>query len=53
MEILIKSATILCKDSPFHKQKMDILLRDGYILKIRSAIEDKVDKVISAEDLPL
>ncbi|SNR59374.1 dihydroorotase [Lutibacter agarilyticus] len=41
MTLLIKSATIIDKTSPFHNQTKDILIENGIILKIENSIENK------------
>ena len=41
MTLLIKSATIIDKTSPFHNQKKDLLIENGIIIKIENSIENK------------
>lgn len=50
MSILIKSATILDRDSEFHKQTKDILIKDGRIAKIADHI-DEGEQVIEKDNL--
>ena len=50
MDILIRRATILDADSPFHRQTHDILIQSGTIAEI-GTVNAKADKVIEAKDL--
>jgi dihydroorotase len=43
MNILIKSATILDKSSPYNNQTKDILIENGVIIKIDDTIENTTD----------
>ncbi|MEO5995800.1 MAG: dihydroorotase [Chitinophagaceae bacterium] len=49
MKILIRQATIIDPGSPFHLSQQDILLDNGVIQNIQSAITDPADTII---DLP-
>ena len=51
MKILIKSATIIDQKSKYHLQTKDILVKDGFIVKIDNHINDKADKVIEYDNL--
>ena len=51
MNILIKSACIIDSNSSFHKQTVDILIKDGFISKIDTNITDTTAKEISFENL--
>jgi dihydroorotase len=52
MTLLLKSATIIDKSSPFHQQKKDILIENGIITKISDAINNhNATKVIELENL--
>ncbi len=51
MKTLIKSATIIDKNSDFHRQKMDVLIENGIIKKIADTINDKADKIIQFNNL--
>lgn len=51
MKLLIKSATILDSNSPFHKKTVDILVENGIIKKIASGIKTKPDQTISFKNL--
>lgn len=53
MSILIKQATILAPDSPHHRKKRDILIKDGIIQKIAASITTKAKKTISEKGLYL
>ncbi len=44
MNVLIKSATIIDKSSPFHLQKKDISIKNGVIVKIANSIK-KTDSI--------
>lgn len=43
MKILLKSATIIDNSSPFHLQKMDVLIENGIISKISTSIKNSTD----------
>ncbi len=47
MNVLIKSATIIDKSSPFHLQKKDISIKNGVIVKIASSIKrtDNINEI--------
>lgn len=47
--ILIKNATIICKESVYHRSKKDILIKEGVI----HSIEDHIDKDTSFEVIEL
>jgi len=51
MKVLIKSAHIKDETSPFHNQVMDILIKDGIILKIEKKITEVFDLIIEEENL--
>jgi len=51
MSILIKNATIISPQSKFHKQKKDILIKNGLISKIANRVTDAKAKVISSKNL--
>jgi dihydroorotase len=52
MKVLIKKATILCADSPYHLLQKDILITNGVIEKIASNIvADKKYSIISGKDI--
>ena len=54
MNILIKSATILDKSSPYNNQTKDILIENGVIIKINDTIENTTGlEEISHENLHL
>lgn len=46
MHILIKNTHILCSSSKYHKQKKDILIKDGNIIKIDDHIDVKPKIII-------
>ena len=46
MKLLLKSATIIDKKSPFHLSKQDILIEDGIIRQIQPTLSVPADKVI-------
>jgi dihydroorotase len=52
MKILIQSATILNKRSPFHKKKRNVLLQNGRIIEIGDK-NFSADRVIDAEGMIL
>ena len=51
MAYLLKSAKVLCKHSPHHGEKVDILIKNGMITKIAKRIAPDKAKVISSENL--
>ncbi|KXK39799.1 MAG: amidohydrolase family protein [Saprospiraceae bacterium] len=51
MNLLIKDATILLKDSEFHQQKRDILITDGHIARIADNISDVQAQIIKGSNL--
>jgi dihydroorotase len=52
MNILIKSATIIDTQSPFHKKKMDVLIEKGIISEIKQEIKsEKNYKIIEGKKL--
>lgn len=51
MKILIKSATIIDKNSTFHRQTKDILIENGHIKKIANSINENVSKIIQYKNL--
>jgi dihydroorotase len=51
MKLLIKSATIVDKESDFNTKKVDIFIRDGIIKKIGTSLKEKADKEIAKENL--
>jgi dihydroorotase len=52
MKILIQSATILNRQSPFHKKKRNVLIQNGRIIEIGDK-NFSADKVIDAEGMIL
>ena len=46
MKLLLKSATIIDKKSPFHLSKQDILIEDGIIRQIQPTLSVPADKII-------
>ncbi|MDT0685595.1 dihydroorotase [Autumnicola psychrophila] len=51
MKLLIKSATVIDKESDFNNKKVDILIQDGIIKKIGASLKEKAEKEISKENL--
>ncbi|MDT0649474.1 dihydroorotase [Autumnicola edwardsiae] len=51
MKLLIKSATIVDKESDFNTKKVDIFVQDGIIKKIGTSLKEKADKEIAKENL--
>ena len=49
-EILVKQATVVDPNSPFHKKKVDILISNGTILEISTKIESKENMKIIKMD---
>jgi len=50
MDILVRQVRVIDPSSPFHQQKVDILIQDGTVSQIGS-VEIKADKEISIPDL--
>ena len=53
MKILIKQATIVDKNSPFHGKKKDVLIEDRKIISIQDKISDKDAKELTFNNLHL
>ena len=54
MKVLLKNATILNPQSPFHSSRQDVLIVDGLIAEIANQITaDKVTQIYSFENLHL
>ncbi len=53
MKILIKQATIVDKNSPFHGKKKDVLVDENTILSIQDKITDKDAKEVAFNNLHL
>ena len=51
MRLLLKSATIIDKQSVYHNKKQDILIENGIIKEIAEEISTTVDKVIDKNNL--
>ena len=51
MNVLIKQAVIVCKESPFNGQCKDILIQDGNIASIADSINQPSDRVIQEDGL--
>ncbi|PJB11452.1 MAG: dihydroorotase, partial [Flavobacteriales bacterium CG_4_9_14_3_um_filter_40_17] len=52
MNILLKSATIIDSDSPYHLKVQDVLIENGIISKIGNSLKaDAHTKVIQLENL--
>lgn len=51
MAYLIKSAKVLCKHSPHHGEKVDLLIDKGKIQKISKRISDDSAKLIKSDNL--
>ncbi len=51
MKLLLKSATIIDKQSVYNNKKLDILIENGIIKEIAKDISTKADKVINEENL--
>ena len=51
MRLLLKSATIIDKQSVYHNKKQDILIENGIIKEIAEEISTTVDKVIDKKNL--
>ncbi|SKB33943.1 dihydroorotase [Salegentibacter holothuriorum] len=51
MKILLKSTTIIDKQSVYNNKKLDVLIENGIIKKIAKDISTKADKVINEENL--
>ena len=50
MDILVRQVRVIDPSSPFHQQKVDILIQNGFVSQI-GFIENKTDKEISIPDL--
>lgn len=53
MDLLIKKATIIDPESDYHRQELDVQIRDGKIVHIDKAIEGKDTAVLEAPGLCL
>jgi dihydroorotase len=53
MDLLIKKATIIDPESDYHRQKLDVQIREGKIVDIDKAINGKDTAVLEAPDLCL
>lgn len=51
MTLLLKSATIIDPNSPFHLLQKDILIENGYLKTIKDEIDTACDKIIALENL--
>lgn len=52
MKLLLKAAKIINLDSNYHQKKVDILIKDGIIIKIKGSIKDgEADKIINLKNL--
>ncbi|MDX1427763.1 MAG: dihydroorotase, partial [Salegentibacter mishustinae] len=51
MKLLLKSATIIDKQSVYNNKTLDILIENGIIKQIAKDISTEVDKVINEENL--
>lgn len=51
MTTLLKSATIIDPSSPYHQQKKDILITNGFIDKIEDSIENNNYQVVTLDNL--
>ena len=51
MKILLKSATVLERNSPFHTKTVDILIENGKIKDISNSINSSAEIVISKKNL--
>ncbi len=51
MKLLLKSATIIDRESKYHRQQLDILIEDGRIKEIEKSIKTSVDKTIKNDNL--
>ena len=51
MNLLIKNATIVCRDKSLNGKKFDLLIKNGVIAKIAKNISDQNAKVISSKKL--
>ena len=51
MKILIRQGLVIDEDSPYHNQRIDILLENGVIADIKKRIDKKGIKVIEDKDL--
>lgn len=53
MKILLKSATIIDKNSPYHQQTKDILIEKGIILQIENQLSVEADQLYDEANLHL
>jgi dihydroorotase len=53
MKLLLKNATILDENGPFHNKTKDVYIVDGIIRKIKDQLDEDADKVFKAKDLHL
>lgn len=53
MQLLVKNATIIAPDSPYHEQTRDILIQKGKITAIAEQIDEPTAQIIEAEGLYL
>ena len=51
MQLLIKKATIIHPDSPYHGQEVDLLIKDGIIAKIGEGIASKDAQIIDLQGI--
>lgn len=51
MKVVIRNATILCRDSPFHKTTKDIFISNGIISDISDQVETDADVEIKEDGL--
>jgi dihydroorotase len=51
MKVLLQNARIICPGHPFHEQKRDFLITDGFISRISESITESADEVISHDNL--
>ncbi len=51
MKILLKNAIIINEKSPFHNQKLDLLIFNGVLSEIKTQIDLDVDQIIELKDL--
>ena len=51
MKILLKTATVIESNSPFHTKTVDILIEDGKIKDISDKINTSTELIISQKNL--
>lgn len=51
MKVLIKNARIICPGNSFHLQKKDLLISEGFILRIADTINETADEIIAHDNL--